>query len=856
MGTRVVARRRRRHIWRGWGAWWFLAVLIPFAVVFGLHPSSGLTGPASPARAATAAPPVQGALVDPNAALTDLSLLPSLWSGVLAGQTSSVDPAGLNNDGSPGNILYKTAAGASVVFDASGPGVVDDIWVAGSLHAMGNIVITVDGAATPQVDMPATQFFSGTTAPFLAPLVGDKAVSSGGDYSHVPIPFPRSCVIAFTGTTAYWDVGFRRFPAGTRVPAFAPGESLAGAVGFWAHAGRDPWGGAATAAVGGQVNLAPGATVALAHLRGPAELDALHLTVPEAAVVPGPAITAVGMAFTGTSQFTMRLDPHNTGATLVRRLDDAVANQAATVAVDGVPVGSFSTPGGTTGPDFWRNASVAIPASLTSGRSSVTVTVTAQAPFTAFGYWMTARVNGKLVTTDALPLTPPAEQAHAFSVAQLLWQQRLTSRYLSPNRAKSAAALSSLRLRIAFDGSAAPQVDAPVGLFFLAGTGAGSVRALVDAVDPATGELAAYWPMPFARDATITLTNTGATAINDVGYGVSTQPDAGVATALASGAVGYFHATYRKASPTAASGEYTVLDASGTGKLVGVSMVLATPPGMPYGLENLQGNADLTVNGDPQPAFRGTGTEDFFEAGWYFQNGPFTLPDHGSPVEWIGPDDADHISAYRLFIADAVPFNNGALLTLQVGPTGNLQADYSSVALWYGLPRPTLTPVDALSLTDTAQAAAHHLTLTPAAPPAQTAAAAAGTAAASVPPVPPVPGAVTFTVAAFTVHVPPDNRGVELRAEIDACPGHAAVAVSVNGIALGLWQYPGQNCAEPRATTRFLVPATVSAGARTLRIRLTARAGPGAAPGSRPTWTASAFDVLAWAPPQAAYVAP
>ena len=871
MVPRSAARRRRRRVWRGRRAWALLAILSAVAVVFMFRPQFGLTGQSSPAPAAAVSPPVRNPLTDPNAALTDLSLLPSLWSGVLVGQTSSVDPAGLNNDGSPNNILYKTPAGASVIFDASGPGVVDDIWVAGSLSAMGNIVITLDGAATPQVDMPAAKFFSGTTAPFLAPLVGDATVSSGGDYAQVPIAFQRSCVIAFTGTTAYWDVGFRRLPGGTHVQPFSPGESLAAAAALWAHAGQNPWAGEQTREAAGWVNLAPGATVTLARLRGPAELDALQLTVPSAAVVPGRTITADGIAFTGTSQFTMRLNPHNTGATLVRRVDDAVTNQTATVAVDGVPVGTFSTPGGTSGPYFWRNASVPIPASLTAGRTSVTVTIQAQAPFTTFGYWMTDQVDGKRVTTDALPLTPAAEQAHAFSVGQLVWQRQMTSRYVPPGLAQSASVLSHLRLRISFDGSATPQVDAPVGLFFFAGAGAASVRALLDAVDPTTGTLSSYWPMPFAHRATVTLTNAGPTPINAVRYAISSRRNAQVSTALASGAAGYFHATYQHAAPTPASGEYTVLAAPGTGKLVGVSMALSTPPGMPYGLENLQGNADLTVNGDPQPAYRGTGTEDFFEGGWYFENGPFTLPTHGSPAQWIGPNDADRIAAYRIFIADAVPFNAGARLTLQVGPTGNLRADYRSVAFWYGEPRPTLTVADALQLADGAQAAAHDLTLTAAAaPPAKTSAAsstpasstsvgstpAGSTTTGSPPPVPTVPGAVTFQAAAFTVHVPPDNQGVELRAQIDACPGHTAVTVSVNGTALGVWQYPGQNCAVPQATTRFLVPAAVSQGASTLRIRLTALAGPGATPGAPATWTASAFDVLAWLPPQAAYAAP
>jgi hypothetical protein len=775
----------------------------------------------------------------PTAALTDFSLLPSLLEGVVAGQGSSVDPAGKNNDGSPSNILYKTASGASVIFSATGPGVVDDIWVAGSLTAMGNIVITLDGAHTPQVDMPAAQFFSGTASPFLTPLVGDATVSSGGDYANVPIAFRRSCVIAFTGVTAYWHVGFRRFPAGTSVQTFSPMEDLSSVVAAWSRAGHDPWpsGGAVTA--GGPVSLAPHASVTLANLQGPAEIDALRLMVPAATVEPSPVLTATGVEFTGTAQFTLRVNPEDTGTVLVCRLDAAVPNQSAMVAVDGVPVGAFSMPATVNGPDLWRDASVSIPATVTAGRGSLTVTLTAQQPFTTFGCWLQAQASGRTVTTDTLSLTSASEAAHGFVASTLLWQRQLTSQYLPPELSQSAAVLSALRLRITFDGSATPQVDAPAGLFFLAGDGAGSVRSLMGAVHPTTGALAAYWPMPFAQSATVTLTNTGATTVAGLTYAVDARPDPQAATALASGAIGYFHANYREANPTPASGQYTILNAPGTGKLVGVSMAMATPPGMPYGLKNLQGNVNITLDGDPQPAYVGTGTEDFFEGGWYFQDGPFSLPTHGSPADWVATDGAAEISAYRLLIGDAVPFNRGAVVTAQVGPTSNLTADYASVAFWYGRPVSTLVPVDSFALDSAVEASAHHLTLTPAP--------ASATATSGVPTVAD-PAAKAMRVASFTLSVPSRNGGIELRAQLDGCPGHLAAEVQVNGRDVGTWRYPGADCVVPAVMARFLVPASVSRGANTLHVRLTAVPAPGAAAGAVPVWSMASVTALAWEP--------
>lgn len=844
MRRRGASHRRRRRIWRGPRPAWLLVLLLPAAwVLWHVRPDPA-TAARGPAPAATT-PPLLNPFVHPDAALTGFDLLPVLAPDVLAAQGSSVDPAGRNSDGSPGNVLFRTAGGASVILDAAGPGVVDDIWVAGSLRAMGNIVVTLDGATTPVVDMPATQFFSGTVAPFLAPLVGGAGVSSGGNYAYVPIAFNRSCVIAFTGTTAYWHVGYRRLPAGTVLHTFSPTTDLSAAAAVWSNAGHDPWPPAGRRISSGQVTVPPGATVPIAQLGGPGEIRALRLTIPSAAVAPPPPVTASGIAFTGPSSFTVALNPNNAGAVLVRRFDYALPDQRAAVAVDGTPVGDFSSPGSTNGPYFWRDDSVAIPASLTAGRSSIHVTVTAAEPFTAFAYRAYSLVGGGRVLTDTVQMTPASEQSHGFSAPHLLWQRTVTSSLLPSSVAQSQAVLSQLRLQIRFDGAVSPSVDAPVGLFFLSGLGASTVHALMTAVDPASGTLSAYWPMPFGRQAVVTLRNTGPTTVAGVGYRIESGPDPGAATALASGTQGYFHATYDAATPTSPGSGYPLLRVPGTGKLVGVSVAMSTPPGLPYGLENLQGNAMITLDGAPDPTYRGTGTEDFFQGGWYFENGPFTLPTHGSPQQWVGPHYAAHIAAYRLFLTDAIPFYDGIAATLQVGPVDNLQADYRSVAFWYGLSQPTLTQVDSLRPADPADAAAHAFTAVGGGIRGPV----TGVYPGDVPSAPLTATGVAASTSTFTVRIPPANAGVELRAQLDACPGHQAAEVYVDGHDAGLWAYAGANCAEIWTTSRFLIPATLSRGQDSMRIRLVAVPGPGAAAGTPPTWTAFAYDVLAWAAP-------
>ena len=822
-----------------------LAVLVwlrlPGRHAVGVGAAASAAGPAG--TAAPPAPPPVSAYTHPNTALTAFGSLPQLQPGVLARQWSSVDPAGLNNDGAPANILFKTPGGKSVVFSATGPGVVDDIWVAGSLAAMGNIRITLDGAAAPVVDMPAAQFFSGTQAPFLAPLVGNATVSSGGNYSLVPIAFQTSCVIAFTGTTEYWHVGYHRLPAGTAITPFSPSENLSTAAAVWAKAGQDPHQTAGTSVVSGRVALAPGATATLARLGGPGQIEALHLTVPSAAVPPAPTLSRDGMAFSGAATFTLRLNPHNTGVRLVRRLDYALPDQTAAVTVDGSPAGDFSTPGSTSGPYFFRNASLALPASLTAGRSQIQVTVSAVGTFTAFTYWAYSDVGGQSVLTDTLQMTAASEAAHAFNVQHVLWQHSLQAAYVPAALPTSRKILGQVYLEIRFDGATAPAVDAPLGLFFGAGLGAATVRSLMFSVDPATGALAAYWPMPFARQATVTLVNRGSTAVPVVTYAIRTRAAPADAAALAAGSEGYFHATYASASPTTPGQTYGILSVAGAGKLVGVSMALSTPPGMPYGLENLQGNPSIFVDGNPTPAYLGTGTEDFFEGGWYFEYGPFTLPTHGSPAQWVGTSEAAHIAAYRLFLSDAIPFYDGIQAGIQVGPTGNLSADYASVAFWYGLPAAQLAQSDILHPADAASAAAHGWSATGARPTAPVTGEVGGGSGGAI-----TRSGVSAQTSTFTLQLPPDNAGAVLRATLDQCPGHQAAQVYVGGTYVGLWSDPASDCVHIWRDSSFVLPASVTRGHSTLQIRLVAAPGPGAATAQTPLWTAFAYRLLAFAP--------
>jgi hypothetical protein len=106
-----------------------------------------------------------------------------------------------------------------------------------------------------------------------------------------------------------------------------------------------------------------------------------QLTAANEYTVHSPLSTATGTALTGTASFTMRLDPRNTSAFLRRTFDDCVANQRANIYLDGKFAGTWYDAGASKGTGVdghrrcWRDEDFPLPASLTAGKSSVSVRI-------------------------------------------------------------------------------------------------------------------------------------------------------------------------------------------------------------------------------------------------------------------------------------------------------------------------------------------------------------------------------------------------------------------------------------------------------------------------------------------------
>jgi hypothetical protein len=224
-------------------------------------------------------------------------------------------------------------------------------------------------------------------------------------------------------------------------------------------------------------------------------------------------------------------------------------------------------------------------------------------------------------------------------------------------------------LRVYWDGAQKPGIEAPVGDFFGGGFGDQRFAALPCAMTD--DGYACFWPMPFAHSARVELFNAGTTALTDVAWNITYRP---VTRPLAD--VGYFHAQWHRQT-TVAGEHFHILQTTGRGHYVGEHTDMQGDRGIWF----LEGDEKFYVDGETFPSIYGTGTEDFYTGGWYFDEGTFNLAYHGCTLK---SDDMSRVAAYRFQIQDCVPFQHDLKVDIEHGGMNDYPgADYACVAYWY-----------------------------------------------------------------------------------------------------------------------------------------------------------------------------
>ena len=402
-----------------------------------------------------------------------------------------------------------------------------------------------------------------------------------------------------------------------------------------------------------------------------------------------------------------------------------------------------------------------------------------------------------------------------------------------PDGAATEANLNGLRLRLTFDGRTT--VDSPVGEFFGAPLGERDVRSLMFGVDPAAGGwYSAWWMMPYASSATVSLVNTTGATIAGIQAEITHAPDAKWATELgATGGAGHFTTQSRRGATTPAR-DWLMADQPGRGRFVGVTQVVHNQ--IPGGNERgyLEGDERSYVDGALSPAFHGTGTEDYYESGWYFNRGEYTGVFTGNTGHRVrtGSCAVECDSMYRLQIGDAIPYTSGLRFGIEHGPQNDYQVDESSTAFLYTRPTVASRTTDTIVAGDAASRSAHGYTESGAASQYGLTSVYEGDDDGES-----VTGQVRATAGAvsFRLAVDPGNQGVRLRRASDQNAGYQSATVTVDGAAAGTWVQPLGNTVQRWLDDELTLPAALTAGKSTITVRL--------AP-SGPQWTAARYTAL------------
>ncbi len=427
-----------------------------------------------------------------------------------------------------------------------------------------------------------------------------------------------------------------------------------------------------------------------------------------------------------------------------------------------------------------------------------------------------------------------------------------------------AVAFGQARLRVTWDDLRHPSIEAPLALFFGAGTlyNRDEREYLVKAFpvhvrfDAERVHLACYFPMPFFHSAKIELLGNGVSDLTDIRWSARCQPFHGKTSQ-----VGYFHATYRDHAHPMLGHDLVLLDTRQTegggdwsGSFVGTSFIFSDRAN----LSTLEGDPRFFFDDSQSPQAQGTGTEEWAGGGDYWGGENMTLPFAGHPVgarsEKTAKSSEDKIeSAYRFLLADLMPFGKNAVICLEHGGTDESEEHYQTVTYWYGLPAVSLIKTDELQIGDSASERAHRYVSPAASAPYDiTSRYELGPdriGATEIFPAQTDIGRKTTGTSEFTLHLTPNNLGVLLRRKLDyAFPNQRAeVSIADNRgdrpsdwKPAGIWYLAGSNtcvysnpqeelgAAQHNVETsnrrfrddEFLVPRDLTEGRRTIRVRV------------------------------------
>jgi len=334
-------------------------------------------------------------------------------------------------------------------------------------------------------------------------------------------------------------------------------------------------------------------------------------------------------------------------------------------------------------------------------------------------------------------------------------------------------ALFTTWLRITFDGQAQPQVEAPIGCFFGAYRTAPSSAYAALLLGYSPTEMFCHLPMPFWSSATVEVENRGSQAVTVQGQ---LQTGSAAAPAYPRDRCGYFHARYHREAPRTEGQDYSYLETTGAGHVVGHVVARWDT--------SMEENERTYFDGSGTPQVQGNGFEDDHNMGWGLQNLTHAVfGAHGA--------EGGAGSIYRFYVPDLYVFDSAIRHGHQAygprSPRGH-EGMYAvgteeSVTFYYAAETPRLRLTDELDVGNPDAEGRHGYGATGRVARRQGEYWYDGAANNILTPTPALldDGVAFDGASTFTVATAPDNRGIRIRRRTDKENNRQCAWVSING---------------------------------------------------------------------------
>jgi hypothetical protein len=279
-------------------------------------------------------------------------------------------------------------------------------------------------------------------------------------------------------------------------------------------------------------------------------------------------------------------------------------------------------------------------------------------------------VNGEVAHSEALTLL---DRTGAGTL------RALTLRVPSADSAR----LGQLWLQASWDGRAQPAVRLPLSWLFGIRDALTSFDTLPMRVIAGSAwiELSLYLPMPFAQSARLQL-------VNESGAPLRIEAELAGSSGLPEGEWGHLHASAQGGrEPFTEPSGFGVLELTGRGKYVGSVLFMSGRNDPSWAFSDafnfLEGDPMLTVDGAES---RGTGTEEYFDGGIYFREGPFASWFAGAPhVTEQGATQSGSVTLLRWnVLSNAIDFRSDFQIAWEYGlKNPDTLSEYTAVSFFY-----------------------------------------------------------------------------------------------------------------------------------------------------------------------------